>query len=100
MYTIIFGWGKKQKSWKTPDGKNLVVTWNYFNFFWCPIGFNVKWHLIEDEKIDVHVIVEDRVVSFEKVKEIFPEQTPDLNVWERYGLIIIIIVIAIINIWF
>lgn len=97
---IFFGWGKKQKNWKTPDGKYFVVTWNYFHIFWCPVAFKVKWHLIEDEKIDVHVIVEDRIVSFEKVKEIFPEQTPDLNVWERYGLIIFIIGIAVINIWF
>ncbi len=55
MYTIIFGWGKKQKHWKTPDGKNLVVTWNYFNILWCPIGFNIKWHLVEDEKIVVEL---------------------------------------------
>ncbi len=100
MYTIIFGWGNKQKHWKTPDGKNLVVTWNYFNILWCPIGFNIKWHLVEDEKIDFHVIMEDRIVSLEEVKKIFPEQTPDLNVWERYGLVIIIIGITIINIWF
>src|SRR3989344_7357786 len=97
---IFFGWGKKQKKWKTPDGKYLVVTWSYFHIFWCPIAFKIKCHLIEDDKIDVHVIVEDRTISSEKVKEIFSEQTPDLSIWERYGLIIIIIVIAIINIWF
>lgn len=97
---IFFGWGKKQKSWKTPDGKYLVVTWSFFHIFWCPIAFKIKWHLIEDDKIDVHVIVEDRIISSEKVKEIFPKQTPDLSIWERYGLIIIIIGIAIINTWF
>jgi len=96
---MIFGWGKKQKSWKTPNGKCLVVTWNYLHIFWCPIAFKIKWYLIEDEKIDIHVIIEDCVISSEKIKEIFPELTPDLNIWERYGLIIIIIGIAIINIW-
>lgn len=97
---IFFGWGKKQKYWKMPDGKYLVVTWSYFHIFWCPIAFKIKWHLIEDEKIDVHVIVENRVISSEKAKEISGENMPDLNIWERYGLAILIAGIAILNIWF
>lgn len=97
---IFFGWGKKQKYWKTHGGKYLVVSWSYFHIFWCPIALKIKWHLIEDEKINVHVIVEDRTISPEKVKEIFPEQTPELSVWERYGLVILIVGIAILNIWF
>lgn len=97
---ILFGWGKKYKSWKTYDSKCLLVSWNYFSIFLCPIAFKIKWHLIEDEKIEVHTLVEDRIVSFEKVKEIFPIQTPNLSIWQRYGLLIVIAGIAIMNIWF
>jgi hypothetical protein len=112
---IFFGWGKKQKHWKTLDGKYLVVSWSYFHIFWCPIAFKIKWHLIaedkenshghintlsEEDKITAHIILEDCTISYDKVKEIIPEKTPDLSVWERYGLGIIIIGIAIINIWF
>ena len=116
MFTLnFFGWGKKQKCWKTPDGKWLVVVWSYFHIFWCPVAFGVKWHLIEDEKanfngsptkldeegrIIAHIILKDRMVSSEKVKEVFPAQTLDLNIWERYGLIVIVIGISIINIWY
>lgn len=100
MYTIVFGWGKKSKHWKAPDGKVLVATWDYFSILWCPISFNLRWHLIEDEKIEVHTIVGDRIISHDKVREIFPKETPDVDAWQRYGLALVIIGIAIINIWF
>jgi hypothetical protein len=117
MFLFIWASGKKHRIWKTPDNKYLVVSWNYFSIFWCPIiAYNIQWHLIEcavgdriitsekvgeifpdqlPEGIYAHTIVGDRVIAYEKVGEIFPDQTPALSTWEKYGLVMAIIIVII-----
>lgn len=103
MYLIFFGWGEQRKTWKLAGDKLLVATWSHFNLFWCPIAFNIKWHLIEeveDEiKMSAHILCGDYEIPYEKVREVVPEQTPDLDIWQRYGLVLVIVGIAILNIW-
>lgn len=81
---IFFGWGKKSDAWKINDEKHLMVSWSYFHIFWCPLAFSVQWHLIGDKRS------EDITISYEKVKEMFPNNTPSLNIWRRYGLLLVI----------
>lgn len=115
MAFIFFGWGERQKRWKIPDGRYLIVSWNYFELLWCPIAFKIRWHLIEDDKINfnghptklteegkiaTHIILEDRAIPFEKAKEFFSGRIHNLNIWERYGLVIIIAGVVINHIWF
>ncbi|MDB4984730.1 MAG: hypothetical protein JWM20_909 [Patescibacteria group bacterium] len=90
----IFGWGRKSKSWLLPDGSHVLAYWRYFHIFWCPLAFNIKWHLVGDNRS------EDKVITHEKVKELMPHNTPDLNAWQRYGLLMaagVCILIAIIS---
>lgn len=82
---MLFGWGKKTKIWGIDENSHLLAVWNYFHIFWCPIAYNVQWHLIGDKRS------EDQVISYEKVKELFPNETPELNLWQKYGLIFLIL---------
>lgn len=81
---IFFGWGNKTKAWKINDEKDLIAAWGYFHIFWCPLAFRVKWHLVGDKRS------EDMIINYEKVKEMFPNNTPNLNIWQRYGLLLVI----------
>lgn len=81
---FFFGWGKKSKAWEIGDEMHLVVSWSYFDIFWCPIAFGVQWHLVGDKRS------EDATISYEKVKELFPTNTPSLNIWQKYGLLLVI----------
>ena len=90
---MIFGWGKKSKIWKINDDSHLLAVWKYFHILWCPIGYNVQWHIVGDKRS------EDQIVSYEKVKELFPNETPDLNWWQKYGLIYVIAGLIIISLF-
>lgn len=63
---------------------HLVVTWNYFHIFWCPVATNIKWHIVGDKRS------EDREIDYEEVKKLIPQDTPNLSIWQEYGLVIII----------
>lgn len=89
---MIFGWGNKSKAWKINDIHHLVVSWSYFHIFWCPFASNIKWHIIGDKRS------EDATISYEKVKEMFPTNTPKLNIWQRYGLLLVIGIIVLVSI--
>ena len=91
---MIFGWGKKSKSWVIDSTHNLVVQWRYFSLFFCPIASSIVWHVIGENRSD------DKIISYEEVQKMFPINTPEVSVWNRYGLLIgagILIVISLFN---
>lgn len=70
-----------------------MVNWRYFHIFFCPIAFNIHWHVLGNNRSDDHEVTQ------EEVKKIFPTNPPDLNFWQRYGLIILIIICAAISLF-
>jgi len=87
---FFWGWGNNSKQWQYGD-KFIVVTWTYFHLFFFPIGFNIKWHLMGDSRS------EDQVIPYSKVQELLPNETPKLNIWHRYGLLLGIAALFIIG---
>lgn len=82
---FFFGWGTKNKTWPiVGSDKYLVATWSHFHIFLIPIGYGIKWHIIGDSRS------EDVQISYDKVKEMFPENTPKVHIFQKYGLIIFI----------
>lgn len=68
-----------------PDGKFLVATWRYFHVFWIfPIAGKIQWFIISDKRS------EDIEIPYEKVQQLIPNETPKVNVWDRFGLLIVI----------
>ena len=88
---LIFGWGSKQKSWALQDGLQLVATWSYFHILWCPIAHKVTWHIIGNNRS------EDRIISKEQLRSIVPTGTPNIGIWNRFGLLISIVVVIILG---
>lgn len=81
---FIFGSGKKTKRFDDFGGQPLIAHWNYIHLFWCPIASNIKWVLF-DAKGE-----EGKIIPYDEVKEMFPENPPKVNLWERFGLIIVV----------
>lgn len=81
---ILFGWGRKKKSWSLGDGRTILATWGYFSIFFCPIAGKVAWHILGENRS------EDEIISYEKVQALIPEGTPSIGVWSRFGLLIAI----------
>ena len=81
---LFFGWGTKIKSWVVDNEHQLVAHWSYFSIFFCPIAFGITWHIRGDSRL------EDKMISHNDVKRMFPVATPDIGMWNRCGLLIII----------
>lgn len=88
---FLFGWGTKNKTWFIDDARSLIVVWKYFHIFFFPVAYDVKWHLIGDARS------EDRVISEEELKKLFPVNRPNISIWYRFGLLIGIAAIIIIG---
>lgn len=80
---IFFGWGRKSKRWHFRDGY-LVVVWSYWHIFFCPCAYDIRWH-VEGENRS-----EDHWISEAMIKEIIPENTPDIGKWDRYGMLYVL----------
>ena len=78
---MFFGWGNKNKSWAVDDTHHLIARWGYFHILFFPIASKVTWHLVGDSRS------EDKVISYEEVKRLVPINTPNINIWHRYGLL-------------
>lgn len=82
---LFFGWGTNQKYWPLSNGKKVMASWSYFSLFFSPLAYNIKWILVGDNR------QEDQLITYDKVKELFPIDTPRLNLWQRYGLVILLL---------
>ena len=87
---FFFGWGKNNRQWIINEELILMATWSYIDIFFFPVAFNIKWHLLGNNRL------EDKIITYEKVKELIPENTPKISIWHRYGLIIGIAIIIFI----
>ncbi len=98
MFFSIFGWGKKTRKWPMDNGKELVVTWSYFSLnFLSGLAWSIRWYIVGDNRS------EDREITYDEVKKLFPENTPCLSRLERYGLLwvcgvtILLVAYALVN---
>lgn len=81
---IFFGWGRKTKTWVIKDSQQLVAMWNYFSIFWCPTAFNVKWHLLNENRS------EDKVLTEDEVSKLLGVDAPSIGIWNSCGLWLVI----------
>lgn len=79
---IFWGWGRKNKTWNLGEGLYLMATWSYFDIFFMPIAFDKKWHILSNNRD------EDKIISYEEVKKLIPENTPTIGYFYEYGLLI------------
>ncbi|MES2088058.1 MAG: hypothetical protein V4467_03650 [Patescibacteria group bacterium] len=80
MFFGIFGWGKKSRRWPIGEGKELVATWSYFSLNFVALAWAIHWYVIGENRS------EDREVTYDEVKALFPQNTPHLTSLEQYGL--------------
>lgn len=81
---MIFGWGTKIRHFFWDDEHVLTLSWNYFSIFWCPVGYNATWTINGDKRSD------DKVITYHQVQLKFPTNTPNISLWNRYGLWMVI----------
>lgn len=86
---IFWGWGRKNKSWTIGEGLLLMVTWSYFDIFFMPIAFNKQWHILSNNRD------EDKVISYEDVKKLIPDNTPTIGYFYEYGLLIAVGILTV-----
>lgn len=86
---IIFGWGRKSRSWVIRGGKTVLATWPYVSLFFCPLALDITWTVYGDPRSF------ERVVSYEEIKELAPANTPQLGVWERFGLLFLVVTFSL-----
>jgi hypothetical protein len=93
---IFFGWGNKTKTWNAPENSEytaLVCNYTYFNLsFIFQIALKRKWVLISSTRN------QDKEISYAEVKKLYPLKTPQLNLWERFGLFMLIIPLILLGI--
>jgi hypothetical protein len=83
---FFYGWGRNSKTWELVN--KLPYTWvvcqyTYFNiFFIFQIALSRKWIIGGENRSD------DKVITYYELKNILPENTPKLNPWESYGMLI------------
>jgi hypothetical protein len=85
---IFFGWGRKSKSWSFIDEdqtpKAILCVYDYFDmFFFFKLVVRKKWYIVTENRS------EDEEISFKELQEMTPGYTPQLSVWEAYGLLIL-----------
>lgn len=75
--------GVKEKKWPVSKGGQLICRYNYFYVLASDLGvaWNLKWYITS---------VPEQEISYERVRELFPNKTPHLGLWERYALIIVL----------
>jgi hypothetical protein len=82
LATVVFyGWGTKTKYWPLPDGRTLTAVWQYVHAYWFPIAYSAKWY------VSCVNPLENREISYDEVRGLFPTEPPKLSVWDRYGLL-------------
>ncbi len=84
---FLFGWGRKSKAFTLADGTALLVIWGYFHLMFCPISFGIEYHAIADARS------EDRALTRVQAESLYGDKVPNPNVWQRYGLLIVIAII-------
>ena len=86
---FIWGWGKKSKAWQIlvdSISKQLVCEYTYFSvFFFFQIVFSRKWTLVSENRS------EDKILDYTEVQKLIPVNTPKLNIWTRFSLLIAIV---------
>ena len=83
---MIYGWGRKNKSWAMPDGRHLVCDYNYFSLlFIIRLVWKRRWHVVGNNR-DM-----DQQVTREQLAQIYGDQkVPDLGLFERFGIFFVI----------
>jgi hypothetical protein len=86
---VFTGWGTKTKNWPLPDGRNLAAHWQYIHAYWFPVAHSVKWY------VSCANPLENREISYDEVRGLFPTEPPNLSLWDRYGLLFLLAGIAL-----
>lgn len=79
---MIYGWGRKNKSWPMPDGRQLVAEYNYGSVLFI---FKVAW------KRTYTIIGRDRAmdqkITREELEKVYGDgNVPDIGLFERFGV--------------
>ena len=91
---IFFGWGKSNKQWTLSDGKIVLVGWSYFHIFWVfRISWGKNWYLLTDNRS------QDETITIEKAIELTGDQKINIPFIDRFGWLIMIILLLFINIF-
>jgi hypothetical protein len=77
----MFVWGSKSKRWVIDNKRILVLTWKYMAIAFFPFTTYEEVWKIEGENRS-----EDKIISHDEVMRLFPTNTPDIGLWDRYGL--------------
>lgn len=75
-----FGWGTKSLTWSLPDEKQLFCRFRYFHIFFCPAVTQANWYILGDSR------AQDREITYDEVKRLFPQNPPHIGHWQRCGL--------------
>jgi hypothetical protein len=89
---MFWGSGIKELNWPLPDGRHLIVRWQYSHLFWCNIAHDIHWYIISDKRS------EDKEIPYDEVVKMFPIKTPHISHWEKYGGYYAIIIFLLIGI--
>ncbi len=81
---MIWGSGVKSLKWVLSGGKTLLLSWNYSHLFWCPIAYNIEYHLIGDLRS------EDKKITEQEARSLLPGTELEVPFWDRYGGYILI----------
>jgi len=77
---MLFGWGRRSKSWDLGNGYSLLCVYKYFHFYYI-IRFitEKKWYLQGDRRSD------DRYVTADQVRELLGGQLPQVSPYSASG---------------
>ena len=78
---IIFCSGTKTKTWEVFGNQHIIVVWKYIHFMFCPLAISQKWYIVKGEG-------EPREINYDEVTSLVPTDTPALNLWQRFGILI------------
>lgn len=83
---LIFGWGKKFKSWEIKiagQNKKLTCVYSYLSVFvFFRLITNKRWFVLGEKRS------EDQELTSDQAKKFFVK-IPPFNIFEQYGLLIL-----------
>ena len=92
---FFFGWGQSHKQWILADGRIVFVSWRYFHIFWlCRFAWGAEWHLLGDKRS------EDQRIFKSTARELTDNEKLDIPFLDRFGGLICIAAILMLNVFY
>lgn len=84
MIFFIFGWGTRSKSWPLPDGRAVLLTWNFYHIFqYITFSYEPAWYLISGDQ-------KKNWIGMDAAQKMLPAENIQIPFYFQYSGVIVV----------